>query len=148
MSGETVGTATKVGELYELDNVNEEISESSSRNKSDFKGMEQALLSIKENNFQKEIMKRLDRIEEDKSKLTQRLISIEEDTTYQSSSYPVIKEDFQNQENKLRQLEILKKLEERFYSQQDAFSEEEISDQEDYHEESEEIQEQQKEYEE
>ena len=40
VSGETVGTATKIGELYEVDIVNEEVSKNSSRNHTDFKGME------------------------------------------------------------------------------------------------------------
>ena len=66
---------------------------------------------------------------------------MDEDTTCSNNSYPVIKEDFQNQESKLRQLKFLKDLEEKFYNQEDVYSEEEFSDheeirkQEDQHEE-------------
>ena len=136
-SGKTVGTATRIGELYEVDTVSEEVSKHISRDQSNFKGMEQALLCIKENNFTEEIMKRLDRIEEDKSKLTERLTSVEEDMSYSNSSYPVIKEDVQNQQDKLRQLNYLKDLEEKFYNQEVYSEEEEYSDQEDCYEQSE-----------
>ena len=97
-SGETVGTATKIGELYKVNIIDAEVSTTRrpKRRNSDAEKMEKALLSVQENNFTTEIMKRLNKIEEDKLKLTTRLNNVEEDMSYKS--YTVTKEDFQNQE--------------------------------------------------
>ena len=140
-SGETVGTATKMGELYKIniiDNVETRNKKSSPRRtSSDTKRMEQALLSVKENNFSEEIMKRLDRIEEDKLKLNERLNTVEEDISYTNQSYTVIKEDYQNSEvsQGFRESDFFEDVESEVSDQEDNYEESEVSDQEDNYEE-------------
>ena len=92
---ETVGTAIRKGTLYHVNTitVGEKVRQRSKRKMASNKNLEQAFLCMKENNFKEEILKRLDRIEEDKSVLNQRMSSVEEDMNYTSPSYTLIKEE-------------------------------------------------------
>ena len=70
---EIIGSARKMGMLYYLE-CEEENKESNC-----LRGMKKALISVQENNFQEEMMRRLDLIEEDKKNMNIRLRSVEED---------------------------------------------------------------------
>ena len=141
---ETVGTATRKGMLYHVNTITtgEKFSPRSKREMSNNKDMEKAFLCMKENNFKEEIMKRLDRIEEDKLTLSERINSVEEDMNYSSPSYSLIKEDrFQNEQASQKSIYKAHQLNEMTCSQEDFFSfsredfdsedEEELSIQED-----------------
>ena len=96
---ETVGTATRKGMLYHVNTVTtgEKIRPRTKRENQN-KDMEIAFLCMKENNFKEEIMKRLDRIEEDRLILNERMNTVEEDIT--SPNYTLIKEEnFQNEDD-------------------------------------------------
>ena len=103
-SGEVVCTAARIGELYEV-NIDSEVRNQRQSNDSlNSKKMEKALLSVKENNFAEEIMKRLNKIEEDKLKMNDRLNTVEEDMNCATESYAVIKEDNQNHQARMTSL--------------------------------------------
>ena len=72
----TVGSATKIGSLYYLDCVNSEDRKGNNR-RIGGKEMKTALISVKANNFQEEMSKRLKYLQED----TNNSISIKEETT-------------------------------------------------------------------
>ena len=98
-TGQTVVTASKVGELYYLDcvkqgsqNVGKKVSE---------KEMEKALLSIKENSFKEEMLKRLKSIEEDKCHMQKRLDDFEKDR-HSNESYSFKEEKSHNQVERSR----------------------------------------------
>ena len=101
-SGEVLGSATKVGNLYYVNVA--EISENTRKEnarRSNIKSvntrkesmkrneMEKAIESIRENNFKEEMMRRLSSMEEDKTKINLRLNAVEEDV----SNYTYMKED-------------------------------------------------------
>ena len=109
-SGEVLGSANKVGNLYYVDvaetsenrrkeNTRRKSNRSENTRKEQLKrnDMEKAIESIRENNFKQEMMRRLSLMEEDKTKINQRLNAVEEDM----SSFSFIKEDDadQNQED-------------------------------------------------
>ena len=72
-SGETIVCAAKVGELYHLDcTYSREKDQRSKMNVPARRGMETALLSVKENNFKHEMMRRLSSIDSDKIKIATR----------------------------------------------------------------------------
>ena len=94
-TGETVVTASKVGELYYLDCVKQQGNRNVGKKVSE-REMEKALISIKENSFQEEMLKRLKSIEEDKSKMQIRLDEFEKDRK-SSGSYSFKEEKSHNQ---------------------------------------------------
>ena len=98
-SQETVGTATKDGKIYYLNVIVEKLRKMP-RIYNHNKDMEKAFLSMRENNFKQELMKRLDKIEEDKLILDRRIDNVEKDY---SQSYAPTKEDrFQNERTTLK----------------------------------------------
>ena len=106
-SQETVGTATKRDQLYYV-NIVERMNKRPEV-RSCNKDMEKAFLSIKENNFKEELLRRLDRIEEDKLMLSRRMNSVEEDINCNSQSYALIKEEmFQKRQVDLSDNQIRK----------------------------------------
>ena len=127
---ETVGSATKRGQLYYVNIVEkvQKISEVKCCNKD----MEKAFLSIKENNFKEELLRRLDRIEEDKMILNRRINTVEEDMNCNSQSYALIKEEmFQNRKvDSNYRVENFQEVDEEIYIQEDKYSEDENSEDE------------------
>ena len=89
-----VATATKAGKLYHLDCVSQMESPKLNKKESQRSKMEKALLSIRENSFQEEMLRRLSSIEEDKIDLELRLRKFEDKASYESYSFN--KEDNQN----------------------------------------------------
>ena len=118
-SGEVLGSANKVGNLYYVDvaetsentqkeNARRKNNRSENTRKENVKrnDMEKAIESIRENNFQKEMMRRLSLMEEDKTKMNQRLNAVEEDI----SSYTIIKEDDADQNQEDKQVSVIMKV--------------------------------------
>ena len=72
-----IGSASRVGKLYYIDEcINRE--EKSAKAALCVRDMEKALHSVKENNFRKDMMARLNSIEEDKINMNMRLNPVEE----------------------------------------------------------------------
>ena len=139
LTKETVGTATRKGMLYHVNIIGtgEKNRLRPKREKSSMKDMEKAFLCMRENNFKEEIMKRLDRIEEDKSTSSRRINTVEEDMN--STSYTLIKdESFQNEQIRpvcMHELDDVMCIQEYpFREQYNNYEEDQISIQEDSYE--------------
>ena len=105
---EVVVTATKVGKLYYLDIIEDNVQQKS---KSHRREMEHALMSIKENNFKEEMMKRLNSIEKDRTDLKARLNEVEANSL-KNKIYTFKEDHDQNRVTPWKDLSILESEEE------------------------------------
>ena len=97
-TGEVVARASKKGQLYYLDCCSSQGRQDQTKKLSAKQEMEKALLSVRENNFQEQMLKRLNSIEEDKNNMELRLKKFEEISRIRES-YSFEEENCQNQVN-------------------------------------------------
>ena len=106
-TGKTVATATKKGQLYYLDSLRYGVNYNQNnqyKKESQRQEMKKALLSVRENNFQEEMLKRLNSIEEDKLKMEKRLNEFERQEK-DKESYLFKEEKSHNRVEELRRVQ-------------------------------------------
>ena len=119
ITGETIATASKRGQLYYLDCIKYQENKNQKKKVSERREMEKALISVRENNFQEEMLKRLDSLEEDKINMELRLKEFKVSNRI-TESYSLKEENSQNQvkmpevlvENQFRRMCLEKRFEE------------------------------------
>ena len=90
-SKEIVGSAKKVSNLYFINFTAMKGSQNKNIRNVNKREMRNALKNVRENKFQEEMMRRLNKVEENRAKMMERLATVEEDISY------TIKEEKQNQ---------------------------------------------------
>ena len=86
-TGEIIGTATKNGELYQVECVSRDEENQIKKGSVYMRGMEKALISVKKNNFSQEMMGRLNLIKTDKQKSCVRPNIVEGQGNYKSHTF-------------------------------------------------------------